>query len=138
MKKIIWDVLVIPVAILCIFGISKIFEAASYIILIDNTDFGFPLWLDFIIDCISGILSYFFVKGIFNLSKKDEQTWQNVIAIVVGFIIGIIVHIFLKYWIVITIVLGIVLIVTIVCYIIKKGKQKKKSAKVKDNQGENT
>ena len=138
MKKIIWGLLSIPVCIIIFNIIPIIFNFATYLIRIDNVDFGFPLWLDFLIDGVSGLIAYFFVRAMFSLSKKDEQTWQNIIAIVVGFIIGIIVHIFLKYWIVITIVLGIVLIVTIVCYIIKKGKQKKKSAKVKENQGENT
>lgn len=123
MRRIIWSIVAIPLCILIFDLLPYILNFAAYLIRIDNVDFGFPLWLDLLIDGISGLIAYFFIRSMFSLSKRDEQTWQNVIAIIIGFIIGIIVHIFLKYWIWIVIIIGILLITSIICYIVNNKNQ---------------
>ena len=79
MKKIIWGIIGIPVAIVMCYLVSYITKFTFFLINIDNTEFGFPIWLDILIDIIAGVITYGFVLSLFSLSKKDRETAEQVI-----------------------------------------------------------
>ena len=126
MKKIIWGIVGIPVAIGLIYGLSYIFQFALFLMQIDNTEFGFPLWLDIVIDIIAGIITYIFVLSLLNLSKTDKETLSQVCSIIIGFAISCLVHIFLRYWYVVLIALALFITnIFVVKHIIKVHVKKK-------------
>lgn len=122
MKKF-WGIIGIPVAIGLIYGISYIFKFAFFLVQIDNTEFGFPLWLDIVIDIIAGVITYLFTLSLFNFSKRDKETISQVISIIVGFIIGLVVHFCLKYWYIVLGVVGLFLVLTLILFFKNKPKK---------------
>ncbi len=125
MKKIIWGIIGIPVAIVMCYLISYITKFTFFLINIDNTEFGFPIWLDILIDIIAGVITYGFVLSLFSLSKKDMETAEQVISILVGFTISVATHCLLKFWYIISGILFIFIVVVIVLFI-KEKKQKRR------------
>ena len=123
MKRIIWGIIGVPVAIGLIYGISYIFQFAFFLIQIDNTEFGFPLWLDIVIDIIAGTITYLFALSLFNLSKRDKETISQVVSIIVGFIIGLVVHFCLKYWYIVLGIVGLFLVLTLILFFKNKPKK---------------
>ena len=123
MKRIIWGIIGIPVAIGLIYGIGYIFQFAFFLVQIDNTEFGFPPWLDIVIDIIAGIITYLFTLSLFNISKRDKETISQVVSIIVGFIIGFIVHFCLKYWYIVLGVVGLFLVLTLILFLKNKPKK---------------
>ena len=126
MKRIIWGIIGIPVAIGLIYGIGYIFQFAFFLVQIDNTEFGFPPWLDIVIDIIAGIITYIFVLSLLNLSKTDKETLSQVCSIIIGFAISCLVHIFLRYWYVVLTALALFITTTFVVKHISKVHEVKK------------
>ena len=87
---------------------------SASLIRLDQVDFGFPLWLDMLIDMGSGAVSWFFVQAISSLSQNSKENVTNILSIIIGFVVGVLVHVFLKYWIIIVIALGILLLTAII------------------------
>lgn len=121
MKKIIG----ISIAIGLCYLIGYIAKVAFFLVSIDNTDFGFPLWLDIIIDIVAGGITYIFMLSLYGLSSNDRKTVEQIVSIIVGFGIGFVTHCLLKYWYIVVAVLAIFVIVTVVLFIrSKKGRRK--------------
>lgn len=125
MKKIIWRIIGIPLEICLCYLISYIAKVAFFLVSIDNTDFGFPLWLDITIDIIAGVITYLFVLSLCGLSNQDRKIEEKVVSIIVGFIIGFVTHCLLKYWYIIIVVLAIFVIVAVVLFIKSKKDRRK-------------
>lgn len=117
MKRLIIGLIIIPLLFGMLYAVPYIFRFVEWLIKIDNTDFGFPLWLDLVVSIFSGIVTYFLVGILFDRIKfydKDIMSKANtIIGIIVGFVIGVVVHIFLKYWFIIIPILGIFIICSI-------------------------
>lgn len=111
MKKIIWGIIGIPLAIGLCYLISNIAKGAFFLVSIDNTEFGFPLWLDITIDIITGLITYLFVLSLCGLSNQDRKIVEQVVSIIVGFVISFATHCLLRYWYIIIAVLAIFVIV---------------------------
>lgn len=113
MKKIIWGIIGMPLAIGLCYLISYIAKGAFFLVSIDNTDFGFPLWLDITINIIAGVITYFFVLSLCGLSNQDRKIVEQVVSIIVGFVISFATHCLLRYWYIIIAVLAILVIVAV-------------------------
>ena len=114
-----------PLAIGLCYLISYIAQGAFFLVSIDNTDFGFPLWLDITIDIIAGVITYLFVLSLYVLSNQDRKVVEQVVSIIVGFIIGFVTHCLLKYWYIIIVVLAIFVIVAVALFIRNKKDRRK-------------
>ena len=123
MKKLLWGIIGIPVAIGLIYGIGYILQFVFFLVQIDNTEFGFPQWLDITIDIIAGIFVTLFSRSLFNLSHKNIATLSTIISIIIGFIIGFVVHICLEYWYIILGVFALIVIIWLLIFLIKKHKK---------------
>ena len=113
MKKNIWVIIGMPLAIGLCYLISYIAKGAFFLVSIDNTDFGFPLWLDITINIIAGVITYFFVLSLCGLSNQDRKIVEQVVSIIVGFVISFATHCLLRYWYIIIAVLAILVIVAV-------------------------
>lgn len=113
MKKIIWGIICMPLAIGLCYLISYIAKGAFFLVSIDNTDFGFPLWLDITMNIIAGVITYFFVLSLCGLSNQDRKIVEQVVSIIVGFVISFATHCLLRYWYIIIAVLAILVIVAV-------------------------
>lgn len=113
MKKIIWGIIGMPLAIGLCYLISYIAKGAFFLVSIDNTDFGFPLWLDITMNIIAGVITYFFVLSLCGLSNQDRKIVEQVVSIIVGFVISFATHCLLRYWYIIIAVLAILVIVAV-------------------------
>lgn len=102
-----------PLAIGLCYLISYIAKGAFFLVSIDNTDFGFPLWLDITIDIIAGVITYFFVLSLCGLSNQDRKIVEQVVSIIAGFVISFATHCLLRYWYIIIAVLVILVIVAV-------------------------
>lgn len=102
-----------PLAIGLCYLISYIAKGAFFLLSIDNTDFGFPLWLDITINIIAGVITYFFVLSLCGLSNQDRKIVEQVVSIIVGFVISFATHCLLRYWYIIIAVLAILVIVAV-------------------------
>lgn len=125
MKKIIWRIIGIPLAICLCYLIGYIAKVAFFLVSIDNTDFGFPLWLDITIDIIAGVITYLFVLSLCGLSNQDRKIVEQVVSIIVGFVISFATHCLLRYWYIIIVVLAIFVIVAVVLFIKSKKDRRK-------------
>lgn len=125
MKKIIWGIIGIPLAIGLCYLISYISQGAFFLVSIDNTDFGFPLWLDITIDIIAGVITYLFVLSLCGLSNQDRKIVEQVVSIIVGFVISFATHCLLRYWYIIIAVLTIFVIVAVALFIRNKKDRRK-------------
>lgn len=122
MKKFIWGIVGIPIAIALCYFISCVAEVSFLLVTIDNAEFGFPLWLDIIVDVVAGVITYIFAFLLCGLSNKDKKVAEQIISIIVGFAVSIITHCLLKYWYVIAGILVVIIAVsTVICV---KGKKK--------------
>lgn len=125
MGKIIWGIIGMPLAIGLCYLISYIAKGAFFLVSIDNTDFGFPLWLDITIDIIAGVITYLFVLSLYGLSNQDRKIVEQVVSIIVGFVISFATHCLLRYWYIVIAVLAIFVIVAVALFIRnKKGRRK--------------
>lgn len=93
MKKIVGLVFGI-IMLLCI---PYILKFAFWLIEIDNTEFGFPVWLDIGIGIIAGSISLLLAELLFS-RKSNRSTSKDIFSIIIGFIVGVFVHCILKYW----------------------------------------
>lgn len=130
--KILKKIGILILTCIILYSLSYVINLAMFIVKIDNTDFGFPLWLDTVIDMVAGFIAYLFVKTLFGLSKNDKEKIKEIVAIVIGLLIGVMVHVLLKYWIIILIIIG-VLVVSIIVINIIKSKNKKKEKTMEKN-----
>lgn len=124
MKKIIWGIIGIPFAIGLCYLIGYIAKGAFFLVLIDNTDFGFPLWLDISIDIFSGVIAYIFMLSLYGISNKNREQTEQIISIIVGFVISFATHCLLKYWYIVVAVLVIFVITTIILLVRNKEEKK--------------
>lgn len=125
MNKIIWGIIGMPLAIGLCYLISYIAKGAFFLVSIDNTDFGFPLWLDITIDIIAGVITYLFVLSLYGLSNQDRKIVEQVVSIIVGFVISFATHCLLRYWYIIIAVLAIFVIVAVALFIRNKKERRK-------------
>lgn len=125
MKKIIWGIIGMPLAIGLCYLISYIAKGAFFLVSIDNTDFGFPLWLDITIDIIAGVITYSFVLSLCGLSNQDRKIVEQVVSIIVGFVISFATHCLLRYLYIIIAVLAILVIVAVALSIRSKKDRRK-------------
>ena len=125
MNKIIWGIIGMPLAIGLCYLISYIAKGAFFLVSIDNTDFGFPLWLDITIDIIAGVITYLFVLSLYGLSNQDRKIVEQVVSIIVGFVISFATHCLLRYWYIIIAVLAIFVIVAVALFIRNKKDRRK-------------
>ena len=114
-----------PLAIGLCYLISYIAQGAFFLVSIDNTDFGFPLWLDITIDIIAGVITYLFVLSLYGLSNQDRKVVEQVVSIIVGFVISFATHCLLRYWYIIIAVLAILVIVAVALSIRSKKDRRK-------------
>ncbi|MCR4660479.1 MAG: hypothetical protein K5765_00565 [Clostridia bacterium] len=128
MKKIL-ALLFIPALCLILCILPVVFKFTEFLFILDNTDFGIPLWLDLLIDLIAGVIAFVLTRlicGALRIQDRESKgTIDNVISIIVGFIIAFVVHIFMKYWIIIVSIISAVIVGLIICLlyiIIKKSK----------------
>ena len=70
MKRKILDIIVLFIALFLFHILDYIFQFAAFLIQIDNTEFGFPWWLDISIDFVAGIAAAFFQKRYSVCRKK--------------------------------------------------------------------
>ena len=135
MKKIFGGIAAIGVLFLIMWILPHITNFCVWLVSIDNTEFGFPWWLDAIIDAIAGGLAGIITKSICSFigmrSSHSKNTLENVFSIIVGFAVAIIVHIFLEYWIVIISII-IALIILFVAGVVLWNKKQKKLDKMSD------
>lgn len=125
MNKIIWEIIGMPLVIGLCYLISYIVKGAFFLVSIDNTDFGFPLWLDITIDIIAGVITYLFVLSLYGLSNQDRKIVEQVVSIIVGFVISFATHCLLRYWYIIIAVLAIFVIVAVALFIRNKKERRK-------------
>ena len=125
MNKIIWGIIGMPLAIGLCYLISYIAKGAFFLVSIDNTDFGFPLWLDITIDIIAGVITYLFVLSLYGLSNQDRKIVEQVVSIIVGFVISFATHCLLRYWYIVIAVLAIFVIVAVALFIRNKKDRRK-------------
>jgi len=125
MKKIIWGIIGMPLAIGLCYLISYIAKGAFFLVSIDNTDFGFPLWLDITINIIAGVITYFFVLSLCGLANQDRKIVEQVVSIIVGFVISFATHCLLRYWYIVIAVLAIFVIVAVALFIRNKKERRK-------------
>ena len=125
MNKIIWGIIGMPLAIGLCYLISYIAKGAFFLVSIDNTDFGFPLWLDITIDIIAGVITYLFVLSLYGLSNQDRKIVEQVVSIIVGFVISFATHCLLRYWYIVIAVLAIFVIVAVALFIRNKKERRK-------------
>lgn len=125
MGKIIWGIIGMPLAIGLCYLISYIAKGAFFLVSIDNTDFGFPLWLDITIDIIAGVITYLFVLSLYGLSNQDRKIVEQVVSIIVGFVISFATHCLLRYWYIVIVVLAIFVIVAVALFIRNKKDRRK-------------
>lgn len=125
MGKIIWGIIGMPLAIGLCYLISYIAKGAFFLVSIDNTDFGFPLWLDITIDIIAGVITYLFVLSLYGLSNQDRKIVEQVVSIIVGFVISFATHCLLRYWYIVIAVLAIFVIVAVALFIRNKKDRRK-------------
>lgn len=125
MKKIILGIIGMPLAIGLCYLISYIAQGAFFLVSIDNTDFGFPLWLDITIDIIAGVITYLFVLSLCGLSNQDRKIVEQVVSIIVGFVISFATHCLLRYLYIIIAVLAIFVIVAFALFIRNKKDRRK-------------
>lgn len=125
MKKIIWGIIGIPLAIGLCYLIGYIAKVAFFLVSIDNTEFGFPLWLDIFIDIIAGVITYLFMLALCELSNQDKKIVEQVVSIIVGFVISFATHCLLRYWYIIIAVLAILIIVAVALFIRSKKDRRK-------------
>ena len=125
MRKIIWGIICIPIAIVLCYLISYIAQVAFFLVSIDNTEFGFPIWLDITVDILSGVITYLFVWSLCGLSNHDRKTVEQVVSIIVGFVISFATHCLLKYWYIIAAVLAVFVVVSIVLFAKNKKEERK-------------
>lgn len=125
MRKIIWGIIGMPLAIGLCYLISYIAKGAFFLVSIDNTDFGFPLWLDITIDIIAGVITYLFVLSLYGLSNQDRKIVEQVVSIIVGFVISFATHCLLRYWYIVIVVLAIFVIVAVALFIRNKKDRRK-------------
>ena len=125
MRKIIWGIIGIPIAIGLCYLIGYIAQVAFFLVSVDNTEFGFPIWLDIIVDILSGVITYLFVLSLCGLSNHDRKTVEQVVSIIVGFVISFATHCLLKYWYIIIAVLVFFVVVSIVLFAKNKKEERK-------------
>lgn len=125
MNKIIWEIIGMPLVIGLCYLISYIAKGVFFLVSIDNTDFGFPLWLDITIDIIAGVITYLFVLSLYGLSNQDRKIVEQVVSIIVGFVISFATHCLLRYWYIIIAVLAIFVIVAVALFIRNKKERRK-------------
>ena len=125
MNKIIWEIIGMPLVIGLCYLISYIAKGAFFLVSIDNTDFGFPLWLDITIDIIAGVITYLFVLSLYGLSNQDRKIVEQVVSIIVGFVISFATHCLLRYWYIVIAVLAIFVIVAVALFIRNKKDRRK-------------
>lgn len=125
MNKIIWEIIGMPLVIGLCYLISYIAKGVFFLVSIDNTDFGFPLWLDITIDIIAGVITYLFVLSLYGLSYQDRKIVEQVVSIIVGFVISFATHCLLRYWYIIIAVLAIFVIVAVALFIRNKKERRK-------------
>lgn len=107
-----------------------IFNFIEFLFILDNTDFGIPSWLDLLIDSIAGGIAFVLTKSIFVTlhirGRKQKNTIDNVLSIIIGFVIASVVHIFMRYWILIISIIGIILLGFIIFFVVSSYKERKK------------
>lgn len=122
------------VCILLLLGMAYILppitEFFAWLLEIDNADFGLPLWLDWMISGIAGVIA-FAIVGLLSdaLRYHDREAMSaanTIIGIIVGFVISLLVHAVLKYWYFILGGLCLLLAASITVVIVMKRKRKEK------------
>lgn len=133
MRKLLAVILVVPLIYFFLWLIPVILEFAEFLFILDNTEFGFPWWLDLLIDSVAGAVAFGITKAICLFvsikSKESKETISNVISILVGFAIAVVVHIFMKYWIIIVSLIAVAIVTYVLFTILKK----KKNSELKKN-----
>lgn len=142
MKKIIGGIAAVVTLFVLMWLLPHIANFCAWLVSIDNTEFGFPWWLDAIIDAIAGGLAFFITEFICSLVKihdnRSKITLGDVFSIIVGFVIALVVHVFLKYWIVILSIIGTVIVIFVIIVVLmnKKEKNEKSNVEIKSKEVE--
>ena len=127
MKKLLAGIVGILLLLGFAYIVPPIINFGIWLFKIDNTDFGFPGWLDFAISSIAGIIAFAAVGIIADFfgayDKKAMSLTNSIIGIIVGFVIGVLVHAVLQYWYFILAGIGALCVILAVFLIIKKRKE---------------
>lgn len=128
MKKLLSALLVIPTLYLVLWLLPAAFKFASWLFILDNTDFGLPWWLDLLIDSIAGCLAFALIKTLFTTfrihDRESRDYLENIVGILIGFVIALIVHTIMEYWYIVLIVF--VLIIGLIVFIVIRNNKKEK------------
>ena len=134
MKKIIGGILAVGLLFVLMWILPHIANFCVWLVSIDNTEFGFPWWLDAIIDAIAGGLAFSITKLICSFfgihDKESKVTLGDIFSILVGFSIALVVHIFLKYWIIILSIIGTVIVAFVIILVLMNRKENKNKSNI--------
>jgi len=128
MKKLAGIVLSIAALFLALWILPVALNFTSWLYILDSTDFGFPWWLDLLIDSIAGgiatTITIMICAALNAKDKKSKDTVGIIVGIIIGFVVAVVAHIFMRYWYVIVSLIVMAIIGIVVRIVVQNKKEK--------------